>query len=234
MLNLPISSSMGRVWYWLGTYSQYLFHTGVIVTPILQPLAPPSLHVVSYPLQLRRLPRRSPGWFVRQNSPPERRAVPGESARWHPLRPPAWTRLQWTSGPPHRRPHRGIVGCRVGFVGGLLGGLVGGLVVGLLLFLLLLFLLVCSPEQTGWLSATSAWDFASASCPGSLFSRLLADCSCLFIFLFFLSLFLRASLACSDSGALSTLSLGPCLEATETPLQAESRLTRGGGGGGGG
>ena len=98
----------------------------------------------------------------------------------------------------------------------------GGLVVWLLLFLL-----VCSPEQTGWLSATSAWDFASASCPGSLFSRLLAYCSCLFIFLFFLFLFLRASLACSDSGALSPLSLGPALEATDTPLQAESRRTRG-------
>ena len=44
---------------------------------------------------------------------------------------------------------------------------------------------------------------------------------------FFLSLFLRASLACFDSGALSLLSLGHALEATDTPLQAESRRARG-------
>ena len=32
MLNPPISSSRGKFWYWLGTYSQYLFYTGVMVT----------------------------------------------------------------------------------------------------------------------------------------------------------------------------------------------------------
>ena len=32
-LNPWISSSRGRIWYWLGTYSQYMFHTGVMVSP---------------------------------------------------------------------------------------------------------------------------------------------------------------------------------------------------------
>ena len=33
MSNLLISSSRDRVWYWLGTYSKYLFHSGVMVSP---------------------------------------------------------------------------------------------------------------------------------------------------------------------------------------------------------